>query len=69
MISEEHLRHWLSEIQYSLNGLRNELNKREFSDTKIVRVNDQVFSFEYSREKINTISGTIQCIEDDIVSD
>lgn len=69
MITEEHLRHWIGEINYQLNGLRNELNKKEFKDTKIVRVNDQVFSFEYGREKVETIAGTIKCIEDDIKND
>jgi len=60
MITEEHLLHWLEEINYQLNGLRNELNKKEFAETKVITVNNAAFSFEYAREKTDTISKYIQ---------
>jgi len=60
MITEEHLLHWLEEINYQLNGLRNELNKKEFAETKVITVNEQAFSFEYAREKADMILKYIQ---------
>ena len=69
MITEEHLRHWIQEINYQLTGVRNELNKKEFQNLKVVTINEQAFSFEYAREKVGTITSTLKCIEDDIKND
>ena len=62
MITEEHLKHWLEEIEYQLRGLRNELNKKEFAETKVITVNEEAFSFEYAREKTDTIAGVLTSI-------
>lgn len=69
MITEEHLKHWLSELQYQLNGIRNEIAEDKIGTTKNVLVNDKNVSFEYLREKADTLKGTIECIEYDILHD
>lgn len=69
MITEEHLEHWLEEINYQLNGVRNELNKKEFAETKVISINGEAFSFEYAREKVDTIYGTLRCIVNDMKND
>ena len=70
MITEEHLQHWLKEMKYQLTGLRNELNKKEFAETNTTLVNDAVFSFEYAREKADTILRIINgSIESDMRTD
>ena len=69
MITEEHLKHWLREIQYQLTGITQEIAESKIGKTKNVLVNDQNVSFEYLREKATTIRGTIQCIEEDIKND
>lgn len=70
MITEEHLQHWLEEMKYQLTGLRNELNKKEFKDTNSTLVNGAVFSFEYAREKADTIFRIINgSIESDMRTD
>jgi hypothetical protein len=70
MITEEHLLHWLGEMKYQLTGLRNELNKKEFKDITSTLVNDGVFSFEYAREKADTILRIINgSIESDMRTD
>ena len=70
MITEEHLKHWLREIQYQLTGIRNEVSKDKVGEVKGVEVPQQGFvSFEYLQEKAETIRRTIGCIEDDIKND
>ncbi len=70
MITEEHLNHWLKELKYQLTGLNNELNKKEFKDTKGIAVNGGFFSFEYAREKAETILRIINgSIESDMRTD
>ncbi len=66
MITQEHLEHWLSELEYSLTSIRNEINKKAFVKTIGVTINDDYLSLEYLREKELILSGTIRCIKDDI---
>jgi len=70
MITEEHLKHWLEELQYQLTGIRNEVGKEKVGEVKGIEVPQQGYvSFEYIREKAETIRRTISCIEDDIKND
>lgn len=74
MITQEHLEHWLNEIHYQLNGIRTEIAVPKLKEVKgmpIVPDPDNptktVFvSFEYLREKANTIAMLIGRIHDDI---
>lgn len=69
MITEEHLEHWLEEINYALTGILNELGRSE-GVSKGINLNDKLYiSFEYLIEKANTIQGTLRCIKDDIKND
>ncbi len=65
MITQEHLTHWLNEMNYQLTGLLNELNKKQYEKMNSIPINGTVFSFEYAREK----SGTIQRLISNIVYD
>lgn len=70
MITQEHLDHWLDEIQYQLTGILKEVGKDKVGDVKGIEVPEQGYvSFEYINEKANSIKGTIRCIEDDIKND
>jgi len=69
MITEEHLRHWISEIRYALNGIHNEATKDYTINTVGIQVGDSYFSFEYLREKVDVIGHLLKCIEDDIRND
>ena len=71
MITEEHLRHWVGEILYQLNGIKQEIAADK---VKVIGVNlskdESVYvSFEYLQEKENTIRGTLNCILFDIEHD
>jgi len=69
LITEEHLSHWLNEMSYQLTGLINELNKKEFLKTNSFPLNGTVFSFEYAREKSNTVKRLISTIVYDMQHD
>lgn len=69
MITEEHLRHWLFEIRYALNGIRNEASKPDTIKSNGVVIGESFFSFDYLREKVFTIEHLLKCIEDDIRTD
>ena len=70
MITEEHLKHWLTEIQYQLTSISIEIGKDKVGDVKGIEVPQQGFvSFEYLQEKAETIRRTITCIEDDMKND
>ncbi len=58
MITKEHLEHWIKEIRYQLQGISNEAG----ADKEHV-------SLDYINEKITTIHGTINCIEEDVKLD
>jgi len=62
MISLEHLSHWINEMNYQLRGLLNELNKPEFKKINSIPVGDSVFSFEYAREKSETIQRLLNSV-------
>ncbi len=70
MITQEHLEHWIEEINYQLTGILNEVGNDKVGDIKGVEVPQQGYvSFEYLQEKAHTIQGTVRCIEDDIKND
>jgi len=69
LITEEHLDHWLDEMQYQLKGILNELGRSE-GVSKGIALNDKLYiSFEYLIEKATTIQGIIRSIEDDKKND
>lgn len=70
MITEEHLTHWLRELDYQLNGILNEVASEKVGDQKGIKLaNGKFVSFEYILEKANTLKGTLHCIQDDMVND
>ncbi len=68
MITEEHLKHWIKEIDYALTGLQNEIHPDK---TKIggVKVGDAYVSFSYLQEKSGMIHKLLRMIESDIKTD
>ena len=71
MITEEHLEHWLKEIEYQLQGILNEVAEArvEMKGINVGKTGEAWVSFEYLLEKATTIKGTIRCIHDDIMRD
>lgn len=71
MITQEHLEHWIGEIEYQLNGILNEVAKErvEMKGISVGKTGQNYVSFEYILEKATTIKGTIRCINDDILRD
>ncbi len=69
MITKEHLEHWLSEIDWQLNGAVKELSKKGYAKTNGLMILGDYFSLEYMREKINTIKKLKETIEWDIEHD
>lgn len=71
MITEEHLNHWLGEIDYALNGLQKEIHPDKVRLGGInVGVNGEAYvSFAYLQEKTGTIKGILKCIQDDMKND
>ena len=55
MITKKHLNHWIEEIEYQRTGIDKELNKKGFEKTNGTVINGDFFSFEYAREKVDTI--------------
>lgn len=68
MITQEHLEHWLEEINYQLQGILNEVAEERVQQ-KGIKLTKTFVSFEYILEKATTIKGTIHCIKDDIMRD
>lgn len=68
MITQEHLEHWLQEIEYQLTGILNEIaeEKVQMKGINVGKTGESFVSFEYLLEKATTIKGTIRCIRDDI---
>ena len=69
MITQEHLEHWIKEIQWQLNGLHKELNKKGYVNNKGLVVDGDFLSLEYLREKTEIAIKTLHCIEWDILHD
>ena len=74
MITQEHLEHWLNEIQWQLNGILKEIDPKKLeykSGISIELADDKrcFVSFEYLQEKALTIQQLKKCIEDDIKND
>jgi len=76
MITQEHLEHWIEEINYQLTGILNEVAEDKLKGKKGIdlkvspKIDEDVYvSFEYILEKAITIKGTLHCIVDDIKND
>lgn len=59
MITEEHLEHWLFEIEYALNGIHSHINKKGFEDQMI---GESHLSFSYLQEKADMIRNLLRQI-------
>ena len=51
LITEDHLKHWLSEIQWQLNGINTELSKSGYLKCNGFVKHGSFLSLEYLREK------------------
>ena len=60
MITQEHLEHWLSEIEYQLGGMSSKLQSEDRNENH---------SLEYIQEKRDTIHKLIKTIKWDILND
>ena len=69
MITEEHLQHWLSEMQWQLDGINTELSKEKYKDTKGLDINGNHLSLKCLREKLTHLQGLKRCVENDMVND
>jgi len=71
LITQEHLEHWLEEIEYQLTGILNEIaeDKVQMKGINVGKTGEGYVSFEYLLEKATTIKGTIRCVRDDIRMD
>ena len=69
MITEEHLEHWLKEIEYQLQGILNEVAEERVNKQKGIQLEKTYVSFEYILEKASTIRQTIHCVRDDMMRD
>jgi len=71
MITQKHLVHWLTEIQYQLNGITSEIDPQKVV-LKLINVGntgESVVSFEYLNEKKDTIRQMINNIIYDMEHD
>ena len=64
MITEEHLKHWIKEISWQLNGILSELNEDKvvLKGINVGKNGEAWVSFEYLMEKAEIIQGTLRCI-------
>ncbi len=69
MITQEHLEHWLKEIDWQLNGAIKELSKKGYKEKNGLMIQGDYFSLEYMREKINTIKKLKETIQWDMSHD
>ena len=69
MIREEHLNHWLIEMEYALNGIQKELNKKGYGAEVGLMINNDYLSLTYLREKESTVRRLIDTIKWDMEHD
>ncbi len=71
MITEDHLNHWLNEINYQLQGILKEINpeKVQMKIINVGKTGESVVSFEYLLEKAITINQLLKLIVNDIKND
>ncbi len=62
MITEDHLEHWLFEIEYCLNGIHTHLEKKGFKEMDGTMLNGDHLSFTYLREKRDMIRNLLKQI-------
>jgi len=71
MITDEHLKHWIGEINWQLNGIVSEINadKVVMGGINVGKSGESWVSFEYLREKAGTIQGLLRQIQWDMEHD
>ena len=74
MITQEHLEHWLKEIAYQLQGIKNEISNQKLTPHTGINLplddgKTTFVSFEYLQEKSESITGLISSILYDIEHD
>ena len=70
MITQDHLIHWLDELGYQLNGIRNECDMEKIGVRgTLIHKSGRFVSFEYINEKLDTMVKTMNCILYDIKTD
>jgi len=71
MITEEHLKQWLTEIVYQSNGIQKEIDPKKviMKGINVGSTGEAWVSFEYLKEKNDTIRKLITIIERDMVND
>ncbi len=71
MITQEHLEHWLYEIQWQLNGILQEVDakKVQMGGINVGKTGEKWVSFEYLQEKAQKIQKFLALIDEDIISD
>jgi len=73
LITQEHLEHIIKEIRYHLGGINSEIDDGKLGGINGIPIETplaKVFvSFEYIREKANTIEGHLKWIEGDMKND
>ena len=69
MITQEHLEHWVREIEYQLKGAINEVSKENIIEIQGTALKGIYISFEYLREKLETSKRLLQNIRWDMEHD
>jgi len=69
MITEDHLKHWMHEIEWQLNGINTEINKKGYKKLTGTILNKDYLSFEYLREKEGKIRALLKTIQWDVDHD
>jgi len=71
MITEEHLKHWLGEIHWQLNGILQEIRmeKVAMSGINVGEHGEKFVSFTYLNEKAMKIEKFLAHIESEIIND
>jgi len=71
MITEEHLKHWLGEIHWQLNGIVQEIRaeKVQMGGINVGKNGEKFVSFEYLQEKAQKIERFLELIDEEIISD
>jgi len=71
MITEEHLKHWLGEIRWQLNGILKEIDmeKVQMNGINVGKTGEAFVSFTYLNEKAIKIEKFLELIDSEIISD
>jgi len=71
MIRQEHLEHWVREIEWQLNGIKKEVrpDKVLMTGINVGNTGENFVSFSYLQEKVEAITGILHCLKYDITQD